>query len=185
MISWASNISEEEEAEEYRQKWKKSGIPKNTRQSSEKRLPVWKLCQPMMAGISHIRNYLDWVFDIPWTEESKDNLDLEKTKQMLDEDHYGLKRLRKNSGISLRTYPVPESKGPILCFVGPPGVGQGPVWHSPLPARWEEILQEFPLAAWHDEAEIRGHRRTYIGAMPGRFIEAMQQAKTINPFPSR
>lgn len=175
------NISEEEEAEEYRQKLEKSGIPKEYKAKLRKEIARLETTPPMMAESAIIRNYLDWVFDIPWTEESKDNLDLEKTKQMLDEDHYGLEKIKERilEYLSVRIL-SPESKGPILCFVGPPGVGKTSLAQSIARALGRNFAR-ISLGGVHDEAEIRGHRRTYIGAMPGRFIEAMQQAKTINP----
>lgn len=175
------NISEEEEAEEYRQKLEKSGIPKEYKAKLRKEIARLETMPPMMAESAIIRNYLDWVFDIPWTEESKDNLDLEKTKQMLDEDHYGLEKIKERilEYLSVRIL-SPESKGPILCFVGPPGVGKTSLAQSIARALGRNFAR-ISLGGVHDEAEIRGHRRTYIGAMPGRFIEAMQQAKTINP----
>lgn len=174
------NISEEE-AEEYRQKLEKSGIPKEYKAKLRKEIARLETMPPMMAESAIIRNYLDWVFDIPWTEESKDNLDLEKTKQMLDEDHYGLEKIKERilEYLSVRIL-SPESKGPILCFVGPPGVGKTSLAQSIARALGRNFAR-ISLGGVHDEAEIRGHRRTYIGAMPGRFIEAMQQAKTINP----
>ena len=135
----------------------------------------------MMAETAIIRNYLDWIFDIPWKNESKDNLDLVRAKLLLDEDHYGLEKIKERilEYLAVRIL-APEAKGPILCFVGPPGVGKTSLAHSIARSLGRKFAR-ISLGGVHDEAEIRGHRRTYIGAMPGRFIEAMEQAKTVNP----
>lgn len=175
------HVSEEEEAEEYRAKLKKSGIPKEYRPKMEKEISRLASMPPMMAESAVIRNYLDWIFDIPWKKESKDNLDLGKVKEALDRDHYGLEKVKERilEYLAVRIL-APDAKGPILCFVGPPGVGKTSLAQSIARSMGRKFAR-IALGGIHDEAEIRGHRRTYIGAMPGRFIEAMEQAGTINP----
>lgn len=174
-------ISEEEEAQEYRQKLETSGIPEEYKKKVNKEISRLETMPPMMAETAIIRNYLDWIFDIPWKNESKDNLDLVRAKLLLDEDHYGLEKIKERilEYLAVRIL-APEAKGPILCFVGPPGVGKTSLAHSIARSLGRKFAR-ISLGGVHDEAEIRGHRRTYIGAMPGRFIEAMEQAKTVNP----
>lgn len=174
-------ISQDAEAEEYRQKLEKSGIPDEYKKKLEKEIAHLATMPPMMAETTVARNYLEWIFSLPWKEESKDLLDLKKAAKLLDEDHYGLAKIKERilEYLAVRIL-APEAKAPIICFVGPPGVGKTSFARS-IAHALDKKFARISLGGIHDEAEIRGHRRTYIGSMPGRFIEAIAHAKTKNP----
>lgn len=174
-------ISQDAEAEEYRQKLEKSGIPYEYKKKLEKEIAHLATMPPMMAETTVARNYLEWIFSLPWKEESKDLLDLKKAAKLLDEDHYGLAKIKERilEYLAVRIL-APEAKAPIICFVGPPGVGKTSFARS-IARALDKKFARISLGGIHDEAEIRGHRRTYIGSMPGRFIEAIAHAKTKNP----
>lgn len=174
-------ISQDAEAEEYRQKLEKSGIPDEYKKKLEKEIAHLATMPPMMAETTVARNYLEWIFSLPWKEESKDLLDLKKAAKLLDEDHYGLAKIKERilEYLVVRIL-APEAKAPIICFVGPPGVGKTSFARS-IARALDKKFARISLGGIHDEAEIRGHRRTYIGSMPGRFIEAIAHAKTKNP----
>ena len=174
-------ISQDAEAEEYRQKLEKSGIPDEYKKKLEKEIAHLATMPPMMAETTVARNYLEWIFSLPWKEESKDLLDLKKAAKLLDEDHYGLAKIKERilEYLAVRIL-APEAKAPIICFVGPPGVGKTSFARS-IARALDKKFARISLGGIHDEAEIRGHRRTYIGSMPGRFIEAIALAKTTNP----
>lgn len=174
-------ISQDAEAEEYRQKLEKSGIPNEYKKKLEKEIAHLAIMPPMMAETTVARNYLEWIFSLPWKEESKDLLDLKKAAKLLDEDHYGLAKIKERilEYLAVRIL-APEAKAPIICFVGPPGVGKTSFARS-IARALDKKFARISLGGIHDEAEIRGHRRTYIGSMPGRFIEAIAHAKTKNP----
>lgn len=174
-------ISQDAEAEEYRQKLEKSGIPDEYKKKLEKEIAHLATMPPMMAETTVARNYLEWIFSLPWKEESKDLLDLKKAAKLLDEDHYGLAKIKERilEYLAVRIL-APEAKALIICFVGPPGVGKTSFARS-IARALDKKFARISLGGIHDEAEIRGHRRTYIGSMPGRFIEAIAHAKTKNP----
>ena len=174
-------ISQDAEAEEYRQKLEKSGIPDEYKKKLEKEIAHLATMPPMMAETTVARNYLEWIFSLPWKEESKDLLDLKRAAKLLDEDHYGLAKIKERilEYLAVRIL-APEAKAPIICFVGPPGVGKTSFARS-IARALDKKFARISLGGIHDEAEIRGHRRTYIGSMPGRFIEAIAHAKTKNP----
>ncbi|MBN2089183.1 endopeptidase La [candidate division KSB1 bacterium] len=137
---------------------------------------------PMMSPeATVIRNYLDWLIAVPWHEETTDTLDIHRAKQILDEDHYGLTKTKDRILEYLAVLQlVKKMKGPILCFVGPPGTGKTSLGKSIARAMGRNFIR-VSLGGIRDEAEIRGHRRTYIGSMPGRIIQSMKRAKTVNP----
>ena len=174
-------ISQEQEAEEYRKKLAKSGIPEESKAKIEKEISHLETMPPMMAETAIVRNYLEWIMGLPWKKESKDKLDLHHAKKMLDKEHFGLEKIKEHilEYLAVRIL-APNAKAPIICFVGPPGVGKTSLAQSIADAMGRKFAR-ISLGGLLDEAEIRGHRRTYIGAMPGRFIEAINQAKTKNP----
>lgn len=174
-------VSQEQEAEDYRKKLKESGIPQKFKAKIGKVIDHLAAMPPMMAETAVARNYLDWIFSLPWNKESQDKLDLKEAKKLLDHDHYGLTKIKERilEYLAVRVL-APDAKAPIICFVGPPGVGKTSLAQSIANAMGRKFAR-ISLGGIHDEAEIRGHRRTYIGAMPGRFIEAIAQAKTKNP----
>lgn len=174
-------VSQEQEAEAYKEQLANSGIPEEFHKKLEKEINHLATMPPMMAETAVARNYLEWVFSLPWKKESRDSLDLEKAKIMLDKDHYGLEKIKERilEYLAVRVL-APKAKAPIICFVGPPGVGKTSFAQS-IAHCLEKRFARISLGGIHDEAEIRGHRRTYIGSMPGRFISAIAQAKTKNP----
>ena len=174
-------VSQEQEAEDYRKKLKESAIPQEFKAKIGKVIDHLAAMPPMMAETAVARNYLDWIFSLPWNTESQDKLDLKEAKKLLDHDHYGLTKIKERilEYLAVRVL-APDAKAPIICFVGPPGVGKTSLAQSIANAMGRKFAH-ISLGGIHDEAEIRGHRRTYIGAMPGRFIEAIAQAKTKNP----
>lgn len=157
-------------------------MPDDVRAKAEKEMARLASMPPMSPEVGVIRNYLDWILNLPWVERSDDNLDVLNAAQILDEDHYGLDKVKDRilEYIAVRQVAPDSLKTPILCFVGPPGTGKTSLGKSIANALGREFVR-ISLGGVRDEAEIRGHRRTYIGAMPGRFVKAMRRVGTNNP----
>ena len=145
-----------------------------------------KMMTPMSAEATVVRNYIDWVLDLPWGDKSEDNRDIANAEAVLDEDHYGLAKIKERVLEHLAVYALVEKmRGPILCFVGPPGVGKTSLGRSIARALGRKFVR-VSLGGVRDEAEIRGHRRTYVGALPGKIVQQLKKAGTANPvFPAR
>ncbi len=169
------------EIDEYNQRIKKAKMPKHARLEADKQLKRLGQMHPDSAEASIVRTYLDWMVEIPWHHTTKDILDIKKAKAILDEDHYGLNNVKDRilEYLSVRKL-NPDMKGPILCFVGAPGVGKTSLGRSIARAMGRKFVR-VSLGGIRDEAEIRGHRRTYIGALPGRIIQGLKQGGSKNP----
>lgn len=156
-------------------------LPPQAKEESFKQLKRLEHMSPESSESALLRTYLEWVIDLPWSTSTTDQLDLNKAKQILDEDHFGLDKVKDRilEYLSVRTL-NPESKGPILCFVGPPGVGKTSLGKSIARALGRNFTR-MSLGGMRDEAEIRGHRRTYVGALPGRILQGLKQASSRNP----
>ncbi|MBA3770413.1 MAG: endopeptidase La, partial [Blastocatellia bacterium] len=170
-----------EELEQYRDKILKAKMPEGPQDEALRQLKKLERMHPDTAETATLRNWLDIVSDLPWSNQSTDNLNLKKAEKILDEDHYGLERVKERIIEALAVRKLREKpKGSILCLVGPPGVGKTSLGRSVARALNRKFVR-LSLGGLHDEAEIRGHRRTYVGAMPGRIIQGIQQAGTNNP----
>ena len=176
-----SSGDDDDELEELTASLKKAGLPKDVRKEADKQLRRLSSMHSDSSEANVVRTYLDWLAELPWKKTSRDNLDIAHAQTILDEDHYALSKVKERilEYLSVRKL-NPDSKGPILCFVGPPGVGKTSLGRSIARAVGRKF-QRLSLGGMRDEAEIRGHRRTYIGAMPGRIIQALKQAGTRNP----
>jgi ATP-dependent Lon protease len=171
----------ERELGEYRRTADEAGLPENARKELDTQLKRLANMHPDSAEGSVIRTWLDWMTTLPWHKASDDSLDIAAARRVLDEDHYDLERVKERIVEFLAVRKLrPESKGPILCFVGPPGVGKTSLGRSIARALGRRFVRT-SLGGVRDEAEIRGHRRTYVGAMPGRVVQCLHQAGTINP----
>ncbi|MCC0782547.1 endopeptidase La [Clostridioides sp. ES-S-0108-01] len=169
------------EADEYREKLKKIKAPKTTKEKIEKEIDKFSKISSMSPDVSVSRNYLDTIFSLPWNKETKDKLDITKAKAILDEDHYGLEKVKERilEYLAIRTL-AKSLKGPIICLVGPPGTGKTSIVKSIARALNRKFVR-ISLGGVRDEAEIRGHRRTYVGSIPGRIINGVKEAQTKNP----
>jgi ATP-dependent Lon protease len=167
--------------EEMRLKIEAAGMPDDVKKDALKELARLARMSPMAADYSLTRNYIEWLAVLPWAKSSASKIDINKAKEILDEDHYELKKVKDRILDYLSVLELkPDMKGPILCFVGPPGVGKTSLGRSIARALGRKF-QRVSLGGMHDEAEIRGHRRTYIGALPGQIIQSIRRADTNDP----
>jgi ATP-dependent Lon protease len=167
------------EIQELEDKFKSKDMPEEAREKKEIR--KLKMMSPMSAEATVVRNYVDWMLSLPWNETSKEEIDMEKAREVLDEDHYGLEKVKERILEYLAVQKlVGKIRGPILCLVGPPGVGKTSLGKSIAKSTGRKFVRA-ALGGVRDEAEIRGHRRTYIGALPGKVIQSLKKAGTSNP----
>lgn len=174
--------SKTEELDEVREKIANSGMPEAVMTEALKQLARLERMHPDASEASMVRTYLDWMVDLPWNKSTTDNLDIARAQAILDEDHYDLEKAKDRvlEFLAVRKLKPNDMKGPILCFCGPPGVGKTSLGKSIARSMGREYFR-IALGGVKDEAEIRGHRRTYVGAMPGKIIQALKQIKTNNP----
>ena len=170
-----------DEAGEFEERIEKTKLPKDAKEKATQELKKLKSMSPMSAEATVVRNYLDWLLSIPWAKRSRVKKDIKAAEKILNQDHYGLAKVKERIleylAVQVR---VRKIKGPILCLVGPPGVGKTSLGKSMAKATGRNFVR-MSLGGVRDEAEIRGHRRTYIGSMPGKIIQGMKKAKTSNP----
>ena len=170
-----------QEIEDLQLRLEEAGLPPHAMKEAERELTRLKRTPPTSPDHQVIRNYLEWMIELPWSKSSEDNLDLAQARQILDEDHYDLEKVKKRilEYLAVRRL-KPDMKGPILCFVGPPGTGKTSLGRSIARSLGRKFMR-LSLGGIRDEAEIRGHRRTYVGALPGRIIQSMRRAGSNNP----
>ena len=169
------------EIQEIEEKLKTKKLTKEALSKVKKELKKLKMMQPMSAEATVVRNYIDWVLALPWFDKSEENYDIDKAEEILDEDHYGLKKPKERILEYLAVQAlVKKLKGPVICLVGPPGVGKTSLARSIARSTGREFVR-LSLGGVRDEAEIRGHRRTYIGALPGRLVQSLRKVGTNNP----
>ncbi len=171
----------QDDLQEYEQKIAKTKLSKEAKDKAEAELKKLRNMPPMSAESTVVRNYLDWLLDIPWGKRGRVKKDIAAAREILDRDHYGLEKVKERIleylAVQARTK---KMKGPILCLVGPPGVGKTSLGKSIAQATGREFVR-MSLGGVRDEAEIRGHRRTYVGSMPGKIIQSMKKTKNVNP----
>ncbi|OCN05134.1 endopeptidase La [Erysipelotrichaceae bacterium MTC7] len=169
------------DTEEYRKMINENPYPENIKEKALEELSRYEMLPSASGESGVVKTYLDWLLKLPWWQESKDNEDLNKAQQVLDDDHYGLEKVKERIMEYLAVKTMTNSlKAPIICLVGPPGVGKTSLSKSVARALDREFVK-ISLGGVKDESEIRGHRRTYLGSMPGRFIQGMKKAGTVNP----
>ena len=170
-----------DEVAELREKIEKAGLPKDVKEKAEQELKRLEAMPPVSAEATVSRNYIDWLVGVPWKKASREIKDLDRAQKILDEDHFGLEKIKERilEFLAVRQL-AKQTKSSIICFVGPPGVGKSSLAKSIARATGREFVR-FSLGGVRDEAEIRGHRRTYIGAFPGQIIQMMKKAGKINP----
>ena len=165
----------------FRQKARERGLSEEAGEELERQLRRLERSHPDSAETMLTRTYLDWLTGLPWSHASEDRLDMDNARETLDRDHFDLEKVKERILEYLAVRKLnPETKGPILCFVGPPGVGKTSLGRSIANALGREFVR-ISLGGVRDEAEIRGHRRTYVGALPGRILQGLHQAGTANP----
>src|ERR1700756_3963212 len=171
----------QKDIEDLREKIEAAGMPEETKKEALKELSRLQRMSPMAADYSLTRNYIEWLAVLPWSKSSGSEVDISKAKAILDEDHYDLKKVKDRilDYLSVRRL-KPDMKGPILCFVGPPGVGKTSLGRS-IARALDRKFSRISLGGMHDEAEIRGHRRTYIGALPGQIIQHLKRVEVKDP----
>jgi ATP-dependent Lon protease len=170
-----------EELSELKKQIERAKMPSEVKREADKQLRRLEQMHPESSEASLVRTYLDWLVDLPWSKKTKDNLNIKKAKEVLDEDHYNLEKIKERILEYLAVNKLRRKiKGPILCFVGPPGVGKTSLGRSIARSLGRNFVR-ISLGGVRDEAEIRGHRRTYVGALPGRIIQGIKQASSNNP----
>jgi ATP-dependent Lon protease len=175
------NNPDQAEAENIRERLAKADLPEDIRKEADRELERLEKINSASPEHNVIRTWLEYVIELPWNKRSEDNLDLKRAREILDQDHYGIAKVKERIVEQLAVLKLnPEAKAPILCFVGAPGVGKTSLGQSIARALGRKF-ERMSLGGMHDEAELRGHRRTYIGALPGRLIQAMRRAGFSNP----
>src|SRR4026209_2272752 len=169
------------EIQEIEEKLKQKKLSAEAQDKVDKELKKLKMMSPMSAEATVVRNYIDWILSLPWNEFTDDKLDINEAERVLEEDHYGLEKVKERilEYLAVQSL-VGKLKGPILCLVGPPGVGKTSLGRSIARATGRKFVR-VSLGGVRDEAEIRGHRRTYIGALPGKILQSLKKAGSGNP----
>lgn len=171
----------QKDVDELKEKLNKAKMPQAARDAAEKEMARLEKMMPMSPEATVIRTYIEWILDLPWETSTADNLDLKRAKEVLDQDHYGLEKVKDRVLEYLAVLSrVKKIKGPVLCFIGPPGVGKTSIAKSVARSLGRNFVR-ISMGGVRDEAEIRGHRRTYIGSMPGKIIQSMKKAGSNNP----